>query len=184
MKQNDYNEQSSFASRRPAQQNQYQPNFVNMPQPTMQGGNFAPRPMPANQPSQMFGNNGPIYKSAQQMPGYDDFYNSYQKNLQQFQAMNEKYKKGVDESEADENLEKMNDLLSKINGDDTSVDAGAGNIAQVAAAMSFVSKSLEEPETWLPPARAAYADKIREHGVKLANALNKFKDTITKLKVT
>ncbi|MCQ2123340.1 MAG: hypothetical protein MJZ25_04065 [Fibrobacter sp.] len=182
MKQTDYNEQSSFAARRPAHRNTYQPNFVDLPKPTMQGGNFAPRPLPVNQPSQMFGTKGGYVASQTGVPGYD-FVSEYNRNLQMYNDMNEKIKQGVSEADADMNLEKMNDLINHINGEATEVDVGAGNINQLVTEITHVCKCLEEPEGWLPPARANYADKLREHGKKLANALDKFRETIIKLKV-
>lgn len=182
MKQNDYRNygQPMQNFRRPTQfqQQQMMPNFI-PPQPTMQGGNFAPRPMnPQQQMQQGMFPNQPYAQNNDTMPGFDQMYGGSQDwhdiKLGRVQDR-------VTDAQAEEQLELYDQMLDKINGEIDTTVSTAGNVAQVHSALMYIVKSLREPEGWVPTARKAQIPAIKTSGEKIAKVLEVFAGEISKL---
>lgn len=181
MKQNDYSNynQQGQNFRMPAYpQQQMMPSFA-PPRPTMQGGNFAPRPMNPQQMQQqgMFPNQ-PYMQNNDTMPGFEQYYGGQQdwRDVKLGDVRDH-----MTDAQAEEQLEQYDQMLDQINGQIDTTVATTGNVAQLHSALLFVAKSLREPEGWVPTAQKAQLPKIRTSGEKIGAVLEEFAKQIAKL---
>lgn len=149
-----------------AQQPQYPQQNYQQPQPVQQG--FAPR-----------GNNYfTPHQAMMGMEGSKEFMDAYQKNMAAFDEMNRKVKEGVSKSEAVENLKKMADFKTEVDGSMVA-EHGAQNASQVVNTLKYTCLTLEHPEEWLPTwitgeRRERLATELSEAMVKVVAVLNKY----------
>lgn len=86
------------------------------------------------------------------------------------------------DEEAISQQEKMDDLLSKINGDGAIYNSkDAGTIEQLIAAMNYVAGFIVNVDDWIPKGKEKYAPSIRDNATKISTVLRKFSDQISKL---
>ena len=86
------------------------------------------------------------------------------------------------DEEAISQKEKMDDLLSKINGDGAIYNSkDAGTIEQLIAAMNYVAGFIVNVDDWIPKGKEKYAPSIRDNATKISTVLRKFSDQISKL---
>lgn len=204
MNQTDYDGQQFFVPRGRMQQQQPMPQQMNiapvqqqymqMPQPTMPGGNYAPNGMPLQQQGNgMFGqpmvNAGmqayqaptQAYQNMQPQPPLPD----YQKMANEFYSTQKDIRNLINDEDATENMERMRAMVDEINGanEDYIENVASGNIQHVSVLLGKIIGFMERPMEWLPPSRAKYADKLVSGGAPIVTALKKYAASVEKLKV-
>ena len=107
-----------------------------------------------------------------------DVMDAYQKNMAAFDEMNRKVKEGVSKSEAVENLKKMANFKTEVDGSMVA-EHGAQNASQVVNTLKYTCLTLEHPEEWLPTwitgeRRERLATELSEAMVKVVAVLNKY----------
>ena len=164
------------------------------PQPVYQQPypNMAPQQPPPGyyqQPVQQQIPNGyyPQMQVAQPNDGSREFMEAYNKNVREYQAMNQKIKAGPTKADAESNLEKMEAMVETIQEDVAAKHQDsvhkAETIGEFVDILTTVINAMQNPEVWLPKERQNLATKFKDSKltVSLVPYLTSYGDTVKRL---
>jgi hypothetical protein len=88
---------------------------------------------------------------------------------------------------AEQNLNKMTDILKKVNGQIEQTDPDDVNLKQYAIGVAIKSmrdaiRMLQEVDYWIPTGKEEYANKLKVIGSPIAKALNAYVNKVETLK--
>lgn len=149
------------------------------PQPTMNGGNFAPRP--ANPQVQM--NNGMFgagnYQQQDTMPGFEGSYNGDDWNNIKLGDVRDQ----MSQEQAQASVDQMDQFIEQMQGQVDLGVASTGNIDQVLSAINMLIGMLNAPKGWLPTNIAPnYVNLVTTKGASIAKNLAIFGNALAQLK--
>ena len=179
--QRDYNQQPGLVrpGMGPGSMPPGQPGFQ-QPQMTMQGGNYAPNPYPANQMGAAFGGPGyvqgafPNQGNGWVNPGHND---------------PNSIRDVMSEQDAEEVVGKYDAMINKLNGiDETLTEVKVGGVSVTNSVETAyhdilrIIKLMEFPEEWIPRSRAKYVDAVRNGAAAIIPKLKNYAAQIIKLR--
>lgn len=93
----------------------------------------------------------------------------------------------VSRETAEENLNKMTDILKKVNGQIEQTDADSKDLKQYAIGVAIKSmrdaiRMLQEVDYWIPSGKEEYASKLKAIGNPIAKALTAYVNKVETLK--
>jgi len=177
----------TFAPRgqQPVQQPVQQQPVYQQPYP-----NMAPPQQPPfyQQPVQQVPNGYyPQMQVAQPNDGSREFMEAYNKNVREYQALNQKIKSGPTKADAESNLEKMEAMVETIQEDvakkhEDSVHK-AESLPEFVDLLTTVINAMQNPEVWLPKERQNLAPKFKDSKLttSLVPYLKTYRDTVQRL---
>ena len=124
---------------------------------------------------------------AQPNDGSREFMEAYNKNVREYQAMNQKIKAGPTQADAESNLEKMEAMVETIQDDvakkhEDSVHK-AESLGEFVDILTTVINAMQNPEVWLPKERQNLAPKFKDSKLtkSLVPYLTSYRDTVKRL---
>lgn len=129
----------------------------------------------------------PQMQVAQPNDGSREFMEAYNKNVREYQALNQKIKSGPTKADAESNLEKMEAMVETIQADVAEKHADsvhkAETLGELADMLTTVINAMEAPEVWLPKERQNLAPRFKDSKLtkSLVPYLTSYRDTIQRL---
>ena len=129
----------------------------------------------------------PQMQVAQPNDGSREFMEAYNKNVREYQALNQKIKAGPTKADAESNLEKMEAMVETIQDDvakkhEDSVHK-AETVQEFVDILTTVINAMQRPEVWLPKERQNLATRFKDSKLttSMLPHLISYRDTVQRL---
>ena len=129
----------------------------------------------------------PQMQVAQPNDGSREFMEAYNKNVREYQALNQKIKSGPTKADAESNLEKMEAMVETIQEDVAKKHEDsahkAESLPEFVDLLTTVINAMQNPEVWLPKERQNLAPKFKDSKLttSLVPYLKTYRDTVQRL---